>query len=83
MLVSDYTAKFLGLEDVIITGVENISDHLRIYIKQPRRPVRWTVAGRRSRRRSHLYFLPQMWEKMQIKSNRGATKKVTFVYRQR
>ena len=35
-------------------------------------PVRWTVAGLRSRRRPHLYFLPQMWEKMQIKSNRGS-----------
>jgi len=28
MLMTDYTAEFLNLEDVIITNVENISDQL-------------------------------------------------------
>ena len=37
MLMTDYTAKFLNLEDVIITNVENISDQLHIYIELPRR----------------------------------------------
>ena len=36
MLNQDYTAKLLNLEDVIITGVENISDQLHIYIELPR-----------------------------------------------
>ena len=36
MLMSDYTSKLLNLEDVIITGVENISDQLHIYIELPR-----------------------------------------------
>lgn len=36
MLNTDYTAKFLNLEDVIITNVENISDQLHIYIELPR-----------------------------------------------
>ena len=36
MLTKDYTAKFLNLEDVIITNVENISDQLHIYIELPR-----------------------------------------------
>ena len=36
MLTKDYTAKFLNLEDVIITSVENISDQLHIYIELPR-----------------------------------------------
>ena len=36
MLMTDYTAKLLNLEDVIITGVENISDQLHIYIELPR-----------------------------------------------
>ena len=37
MLMSDYTAELLNLEDVIITGVENISDQLHIYIELPRK----------------------------------------------
>ena len=36
MLMSDYTAEILNLEDVIITNVENISDQLHIYIELPR-----------------------------------------------
>ena len=36
MLMTDYTAKLLNLEDVIITNVENISDQLHIYIELPR-----------------------------------------------
>ena len=36
MLNQDYTTKLLNLEDVIITGVENISDQLHIYIELPR-----------------------------------------------
>ena len=37
MLNQDYTAKLLNLEDVIITGVENISNQLHISIELPRR----------------------------------------------
>ena len=37
MLTKDYTAKFLNLEDVIITNVENVLDQLHIYIELPRR----------------------------------------------
>ena len=37
MLMTDYTAEFLNLEDVIITKVENISDQLYISIELPRR----------------------------------------------
>lgn len=37
MLMTDYTAKLLNLEDVIITKVENISDQLHISIELPRR----------------------------------------------
>ena len=37
MLMADYTAEFLNLEDVIITNVENISDQLHISIELPRR----------------------------------------------
>lgn len=37
MLVKDYTAEFLNLEDVIITNVENISDQLHISIELPRK----------------------------------------------
>ena len=37
MLMTDYTAEFLNLEDVIITKVENISDQLHITIELPRR----------------------------------------------
>ena len=36
MLMNDYTAKLLNLEDVIITNVENISDQLHIHIELPR-----------------------------------------------
>ena len=36
MLMKDYTAKLLNLEDVIITNVENILDQLHIYIELPR-----------------------------------------------
>ena len=34
--MSDYTSKFLNLEDVIITNVENTSNQLHIYIELPR-----------------------------------------------
>lgn len=37
MLMANYTAEFLNLEDVIITKVENISDQLHISIELPRR----------------------------------------------
>ena len=37
MLMKDYTAEFLNLEDVIITNVENSSDQLHISIELPRR----------------------------------------------
>lgn len=37
MLMTDYTAKLLNLEDVTITNVENISDQFHIYIELPRR----------------------------------------------
>ena len=36
MLMTDYTAELLNLEDVIITNVENISDQLHIYMELPR-----------------------------------------------
>ena len=36
MLMKNYTAEFLNLEDVIITNVENISDQLHIYVELPR-----------------------------------------------
>ena len=36
MLMKDYTAKLLNLEDVIITDVKNVSDQLHIYIELPR-----------------------------------------------
>ena len=36
MLNHDYTSKFLNLEDVIITNVENIADQLHICIELPR-----------------------------------------------
>ena len=36
MLMTDYTAEFLNLEDVIITNVENVSEQLHIYIELPR-----------------------------------------------
>ncbi len=37
MLMKDYTAELLNLEDVIITNVENLLDQLHIYIELPRR----------------------------------------------
>lgn len=37
MLMANYTAEFLNLEDVIITKVENIADQLHIAIELPRR----------------------------------------------
>ena len=37
MLMKDYTAKLLNLEDVIITNIENILDQIHIYIELPRR----------------------------------------------
>ena len=37
MLMTDYTAEFLNLKDVIITNVENISNQLHIHIELPRR----------------------------------------------
>ncbi len=50
MLMTDYTAKLLNLEDVIITNVENISNQLHIYIELPRAghicPVCGTVTDR-------------------------------------
>ena len=36
MLMTDYTAKLLNLEDVIITNIENISNQLHINIELPR-----------------------------------------------
>ena len=37
MLMANYTAEFLNLEDVIITKVENIADQLHVHIELPRR----------------------------------------------
>ena len=37
MLMTNYTAEFLNLEDVIITNVENISNQLHVSIELPRR----------------------------------------------
>lgn len=45
MLMSDYTAKLLNLEDAIITDVENISDQLHIHIELPRRPHSCPACG--------------------------------------
>ena len=36
MLMANYTAEILNLEDVIITNVENIADQLHIYVELPR-----------------------------------------------
>ena len=38
MLMKDYTSKLLNLEDVIITGVDNISNQMHIHIELPRTP---------------------------------------------
>ena len=45
MLNHDYTSKFLNLEDVIITNVENIADQLHIYIELPREKHVCPVCG--------------------------------------
>ena len=45
MLMSDYTAELLNLEDVIITKAENISDQLHIYIELPRTKHTCPVCG--------------------------------------
>lgn len=45
MLMTDYTAKLLDLEDVIITKVENISDQLHISIELPRKEHTCPVCG--------------------------------------
>ena len=37
MLMKDYTAKLLNLEDVIITNVEEISEQLHVHIELPRK----------------------------------------------
>ena len=36
--MTDYTSKLLNLEDVIITGVDNISNQMHIHIELPRTP---------------------------------------------
>ena len=38
MLMTDYTSKLLNLEDVNITGVDNISNQMHIHIELPRTP---------------------------------------------
>ena len=45
MLMSDYTAELLNLEDVIITKVQNLSDQLHIYIELPRTKHTCPVCG--------------------------------------
>ena len=45
MLMTDYTAKLLNLEDVIITNVDNTSNQLHIYIELPRRKHVCPVCG--------------------------------------
>ena len=45
MLMKDYTAELLNLEDVIVTNVENISDQLHIYIELPRKEHICPVCG--------------------------------------
>ena len=37
MLMSNYTAELLNLEDVIITNVENITHQLHVYVELPRK----------------------------------------------
>ena len=59
MLNQDYTAKFLNLEDVIITDVENISDQLHIYIELPRGKHVCPVCGA-STDRIHDYRMQQI-----------------------
>lgn len=45
MLMKDYNAELLNLEDVIITNVENISNQLHICIELPRRKHRCPCCG--------------------------------------
>ena len=45
MLNKDYTSKLLGLEDVIITNVENNSNELHIYLELPRAKHRCPACG--------------------------------------
>ena len=45
MLMTDYTSKLLNLEDVIITGVENIGDQSHIHIELPRTPHTCPACG--------------------------------------
>lgn len=45
MLNKNYTSKLLGLEDVIITNVENNSDELHIYLELPRAKHRCPACG--------------------------------------
>ena len=45
MLMTDYTAELLNLEDVIITKVENIADQLHIYLELPRSANTCPVCG--------------------------------------
>ena len=45
MLMTDYTAEFLNLKDVIITNVENVSEQLHIYVELPRRKHICPVCG--------------------------------------
>ena len=45
MLKTDYTAKLLNLEDVIVTDAENISDQIHITIELPRKPHTCPACG--------------------------------------
>ena len=45
MLMKDYTAKLLNLEDVIITNVEEISGQLHVHIELPRKEHSCPVCG--------------------------------------
>ena len=59
MLNQDYTAKLLNLEDVIITGVENILDQLHISIELPRRKHICPCCGAETNR-VHDYRMQQI-----------------------
>ena len=54
MLMTDYTSKLLNLEDVIITGVDNISNQMHIHIELPRPPHICPACGA-STDRVHAY----------------------------
>lgn len=45
MLMKDYTAKLLNLEDVIVTNVEEISGQLHVHIELPRKEHTCPVCG--------------------------------------